>query len=270
MYKLLLATDRPEVLDAFGEIRDWERLGFRPPRTAGSADAAEESLRAHHADAVAVALPPEEERKLVADMGCPHWHLRPIMRAAADRETVLKDVMELELLLSRTRADYSNDPYSDETMMLLQRHDFFRRVIAGEESDPDRIRRYMRLLRSRMDPEKACVLLSLRLAEEGEELSDHWRYGPERLEVAMRNIFGAELSGMRLLFSILRDERIFLLACPMLGRETPPEEKLVDIVTDYTRRTIDHVREYLGISLEITGARLCPSVTELNRPQRAD
>ena len=103
MYKLLLATDRPEVLDAFGEIRDWERLGFRPPRTAGSADAAEESLRAHHADAVAVALPPEEERKLVEDMGCPHWHLRPIMRAAADRETVLKDVMELELLLSRTQ-----------------------------------------------------------------------------------------------------------------------------------------------------------------------
>ncbi len=264
MYKLLLATDRPEVLAAFGEIRDWERLGFKPPRTADSADAAEESLRAHHADAVAVALPPEEEQKLVRDMGCPHWHLRPIMRAAADSETVLKDVVELELLLSRTRADYSNDPYSDETMMLLQRHDFFRRVIAGEERNPERIRRYMRLLRSRMDPEKACVLLNLRLSEDGEELSDHWRYGNDRLEVAMRNIFGAELKGMRLLVSIQKDERIFLLACPMLYRETPPEEDLVRIVTDYTRETIDHVREYLGMSLEMTGAKLYPSVTQLN------
>ena len=270
MYKLLLATDRPEVLDAFGEIRDWERLGFRPPRTAGSADAAEESLRAHHADAVAVALPPEEERKLVEDMGCPHWHLRPIMRAAADRETVLKDVMELELLLSRTRADYSNDPYSDETMMLLQRHDFFRRVIAGEESDPDRIRRYMRLLRSRMDPEKACVLLSLRLAEEGEELSDHWRYGPERLEVAMRNIFGAELSGMRLLVSVLDSEEIYLLACPMLEHEAPEAGEMEHIVVEHATWACQHVREYLDMELEIDSVRMLSCLYDLAVPETAE
>ena len=40
MFKLLLATDDPEALQAYGSINDWERLGFRPPRTASTADEA--------------------------------------------------------------------------------------------------------------------------------------------------------------------------------------------------------------------------------------
>ena len=43
MYELLLVTDKQPVLDAFAAIQNWEELGFRPPRIAGSAAEAMEA-----------------------------------------------------------------------------------------------------------------------------------------------------------------------------------------------------------------------------------
>ena len=123
MFKLLLATDDPEVQRAYGEINDWERLGFRQPRTASTADEATDSLTHHHADAVIIALAPQEEQKLIHAMACDHWRLRPILTAGRNRNEIQRDLVELEILLSRTHADYSNDPYSEETMMQLSRHE---------------------------------------------------------------------------------------------------------------------------------------------------
>ena len=269
MFKLLLVTDRPEVRAAFEAITDWERLGFKPPRTAGNAAEATDSLTHHHADAVAIALPPEEEKKLLSAMECPHWHLRPVLDAADTKEQVLKDVVELELLLGRTHADYSNDPYSEETMMQLARHEFFRRVIGGKESSPERIRRYLRLLRSRMDPTRPCVLMRLAMPEDDGYLPMHWRYGPDRLEVAMRNIFGAELNGMRLLVSVLENEEIYLLACPMLEHEAPAADEMERIAVEHAEWACEHVREYLDIEMEIDGVRRLSSLYDLAVPETA-
>ena len=269
MYKLLLVTDRPEVREAFSAVEDWGRLGFKPPRMAAGVDEATDSLTHHHADAVAVALPPEEEKKLLTAMSCPKWHLRPVLDAADSRDQVIRDVMELELLLSRTHADYSNDPYSEETMMQLARHEYFRRVISGRETSPERLHRYLRLLRSRMDPDRPCILVQLVMPEDDDYLSAHWRYGPDRLEVAMRNIFGAELSGMRLLVSVLESEEIYLLACPMLDRETPDPDQMEQLVMEHAAWGCDHVREYLNMELEVDGIRRLHSLNDLTTAETA-
>ncbi|MBR5344749.1 MAG: hypothetical protein IK127_02885 [Clostridia bacterium] len=268
MFKLLLATDDPEVLQAYGEINDWERLGYRQPRTASTADEATDSLTHHHADAVIIALPPVEEKKLLHAMTCEHWHLRPILSAGRTREEILRDLVELELLLSRTHADYSNDPYNEETMMQLSRHDFFRKVIAGKEPNEEHLRHYLRLLRSRMDPDRPCLMMQFELPDDDDYLSAHWHYGPDRLETAMRNIFGAELSGVRFLVSVLDDERIFLLACPMLEHETPDMDTLRTIVREHVEWAIRHVQEYLNIDMKILSSQEYPSLVDMAQ-QRA-
>lgn len=268
MFKLLLATDDPEVLQAYGEINDWERLGYRQPRTASTADEATDSLTHHHADAVIIALPPVEEKKLLHAMTCEHWHLRPILSAGRTREEILRDLVELELLLSRTHADYSNDPYNEETMMQLSRHDFFRKVIAGKEPNEEHLRHYLRLLRSRMDPDRPCLMMQFELPDDDDYLSAHWHYGPDRLETAMRNIFGAELSGVRFLVSVLDDERIFLLACPMLEHETPDMDTLRTIVREHVEWAIRHVQEYLNIDMKILSSKEYPSLVDMTQ-QRA-
>ena len=47
----------------------------------------------------------------------------------------------------------------------------------------------------------------------------------ERLEMALRNIFGVEVAGLRILSCVLPGERILLLGCPMLNHELETEEK---------------------------------------------
>lgn len=83
----------------------------------------------------------------------------------------------------------------------------------------------------------------------------------------MRNFFGAELEGMRLLVSVLPGARIYLLACPMLGNGVPGEERsMTGIVASHTEDAIAHVREYLGIEMQIADIKVLPTVTALADP----
>ena len=50
MYKLLLATNDPAVVEAFSAVK-WEELGFKQPRVVSTAEEALSSLRVNHADA---------------------------------------------------------------------------------------------------------------------------------------------------------------------------------------------------------------------------
>ena len=54
MYKILLVTDRPEILDAFQAVSSWESLGFRVPRICNSAEGAIACLKAHHVDGIGI------------------------------------------------------------------------------------------------------------------------------------------------------------------------------------------------------------------------
>ena len=60
MYKLLLATNDPAVVEAFSAVK-WEALGFKQPRVVSTAEEALSSLRVNHADAVAIGLPKEQD-----------------------------------------------------------------------------------------------------------------------------------------------------------------------------------------------------------------
>ena len=55
MYKLLLATNDPAVVEAFSAVK-WEELGFKQPRVVSTAEEALSSLRVNHADAVAIGM----------------------------------------------------------------------------------------------------------------------------------------------------------------------------------------------------------------------
>ena len=68
MYKILLVTDRPEVLDAFAGVNTWETLGFRAPRICNSAESAISCLKAHHVDGIGIALEKQEEALLNAHL----------------------------------------------------------------------------------------------------------------------------------------------------------------------------------------------------------
>lgn len=260
MYKLLLATDKPDIIEAFQAVNSWESLGFRTPRMVSTVQAAMDSLKKHHADGIAMAFDQEQEAALTACL-MQDYPILPIINASKQPGQVMDDVCELRSLLNRTHADFSNDSFGEADMLQLCRHEFFRALIGGEISKREDVVRRMRLLRSHMTPDQPCVLLELSLPEGDTFLTGRWHYGSERLEVALRNFFGTELEGMRMLVSVLPDERIFLLACPMLGHEAV--DSISGVVYSHAEESIAHVREYLGLHLSVAGVRVLTNVTML-------
>ena len=67
MYKLLLVTNAQKVRDAFAAV-SWENLGFKEPRMAATTEEAISSLKAYHADAIAIALPQSEDDALIRQL----------------------------------------------------------------------------------------------------------------------------------------------------------------------------------------------------------
>lgn len=270
MYKLLLVTDQQSVLEAFGAVTNWELQGFRTPRTADTAAGAVASLQKHHADGIAISLPDQETSELLTYL-TEHAPMLPIMHAGHSQAEVLNDVRELRHLLGRVNADNSNDRYDQAEAMQRVRHAFFRELINGRIKGREAVLRQLQLLRSRMDPTQHCVMISFQLPEDDGYLAGRWHYGPDRLEIAMRNLFGAELAGLRLLVSVLDEERIYLLACPMIGCQAPSDEDaMTAIVTEHAQDAIVHVHNYLGIEMRISSVSVLPSVTVLAEAEDED
>lgn len=262
MYKLLLATNDPAISDAFAAVK-WEMLGFRQPRVASSVEEAIASLNTHHADAIAIGLSAEEDAELVAALLETRPEL-PIMAVSKNSGLVENYALELRRVLSRMYADMTNTSFTPADMLQVCRHEFFRALMdrrIGERSD---VKRLLRLLRSKMEAEKPCVMAELTMPADSDFLKGRWQYGSERLELALRNIFGVEVRGLRILSCVLPGERIVLLGCPMLCHEVEAEgNSMTGVITSHVQDCIDHVDEFLGLNLTISSIRILPALTAM-------
>lgn len=266
MYKLLLATNEQAVRDAFAAV-DWDALGFRQPRVAATVEEALASLRAYHADAIAIALPAAEDDALMRQLMTLHPDL-PVMEAPAMRGDVELRALELRKLLIRLNSDVSNDNYTISDQMMYCRHEYFRVLMDRRLPSGRDVERMLRLVRSKMDPHRPCVVAEMKLPRDGEFLKGRWHYGPERLEMALRNIFGVEVAGLRILSCVLPGERIVLLGCPMLYHELETaENSMTGVISRHVQDCIDHVDEYLGIDLTIAEMHVLPALTAMASDQ---
>ena len=262
MYKLLLATNNQAVRDAFAAVA-WGDLGFKQPRMAATVEEALASLKAFHADAIAVALPAAEDDELIKALMASYPDL-PVMEAPFRRGEVELRTLELRKLLVRLNADVSNDSYTLADQMMVCRHEYFRAMMDRRIPSAKDVVRMLRLVRSKMDPYRPCVVAELKMPAGSDFLKGRWHYGPERLEMALRNIFGVEVAGLRILSCVLPGERILLLGCPMLFHDLETEENsMTGVVSQHVQDCIDHVDEYLGIDLTIAAMHILPALTAM-------
>ena len=111
--------------------------------------------------------------------------------------------VELRRLLGRINADVSNDAFSTADLLKECRHEFFRALMDGRATSEEDVLRHLRLIRSKMDPTKPCVVAELEIPADNDFLRGRGQYGSDRLEVALRNIFGVEAHGLRILACVL-------------------------------------------------------------------
>ena len=265
MYKLLLVSDREDVLDAFGQIQNWERHGFKPPHIRHDYEGMLDSLSKHHADGICIAVVPEEEKKIYPYLQ-EHYPNVPIFKAGKTQEEVLRYLNELNILLNRIHADFSNDGFREIDMLMECRHEFFRKLLTGRVARRDDLMRNMRLLRSRMDPESTCMVMELEQPEEAgqEKLEGRWQYGTDRLELTLRKSFGGDVEGVHILPTVHTDGQILVLCCSLYGAEIAKnQDQMTALLTSRIADGIEHLKEYFGLELHITGIRVLPSLYDL-------
>jgi len=264
MYKLLLTTNDQGIRDAFSGVR-WEMLGFRTPRIVSSAEEAVSSLKAHHADAIAIGLPHGEDEALLARLMETNPDL-PVMAVSGVVSEVEAYALELRKLLNRINADMSNMAFTPGEQLQVCRHEFFRALMDRRVPDVSTTERLLRLLRSKMDAHRPCVVAELVMPDDSDFLKGRWHYGAERLELALRNIFGVEVDGLRILSCVLPGERIILLGCPMLFHDVNDDgAAMTELITNHVNDCIAHVDEFLGLDLSIDTIRVLPALTDMAR-----
>ncbi len=264
MYKLLLITDQAEVLDAFDQVGNWERTGFKYPHIRHDLEGTKDSLAKHHADGIAIAVSPEEEEKILAYLQ-ENFPAVSIFQAGRTRQEVLRYLNELNILLNRLHADFSNDRFTQADMLQECRHEFFRKVMTGKVATPEELVRNMRLLRSRMDADRPCLLIELgqKEADDG-QLEGRWHYGTDRLELTLRKSLGGDFGGIHVLPTVHPDGRILVLACPLHGVETAVSgDSMTAMITDHIREGINHLKEYFDLELTLKEIRILPALNAL-------
>lgn len=112
----------------------------------------------------------------------------PIMAVSTKPGVIESYAVELRRLLGRINADVSNDAFSTADLLKECRHEFFRALMDGRATSEEDVLRHLRLIRSKMDPTKPCVVAELEIPADNDFLRGRWQYGSDRLEVALRNI----------------------------------------------------------------------------------
>lgn len=263
MYKLLLVSDQEEVLNAFAQIKNWELLGFKQPHIRHDFEGAKDSLAKHHADGICIAVKPEEEEQILAYLQSDFPNVS-IFEAGRTEEEVLRYLSELKILLNRIHADFHDGRADNSNVLQLCRHEFFRKVVNGNIRNSTDLHRNMRLLRSRMDADRPCLLIELDQSVPNDKLEGRWHYGRDQLDVALRTSFAGDLNGIHILPTVHPDGRILVLACPLHGVDTDMTvDTMTAMLTSYTAESIQHMKEFNGLELHITGIRVFPALTAL-------
>ena len=264
MYKLLLITDQADVLDAFNQVGNWEMTGFKYPHIRHDLEGAKDSLAKHHADGIAIAVSLEEEEKILAYLQ-EFFPAVSIFQAGRNRQEVLRYLNELSILLNRLHADFSNDRFTPADMLQECRHEFFRKVMTGKVASREELIRNMRLLRSRMDADRPCVLIEISQKKtEDDQLEGRWHYGPEQLELTLRKSMACDMNGIHVLPTVHPDGRILVLACPLHGAETTLSgESMTAAITKHVEDGISHLKEYFGLELTLQDIRILPALNAL-------
>ena len=263
MYKLLLATDRQAYADVFSKVETFENLGFRAPRIVNSVEAAIECLKKHHIDAIAYHFDGEKNALLFEHLQ-QNYPIMPIFEAAKTVKAQAEILLALRTLLNKTHADFSDDKFDEADMMMLCRHEFFRQLLSEAIDSEKLVESSLLLLRSSMDGKKPCVVLDMELPDGEEYFQGRWHYGADRLEVALRNFFGREMIGMRILPSVISPDAIRVLACPLLGSDnTMDSQSITGAVYEHAKEALEHVKEYLALDVKIVNMRILPNLSAL-------
>ena len=245
MYRLLLVSDKAEVRALYERFGEWETLGFERPTIAADAQEGIDQLGRGRFDAVSWLLSVTEGKRFFAYLA-----RRPEMlgmETARDEERLRREIGSARRTLSSRDAARHTKQIDDLTSAL--RWEFFYDLLRGTAFDSEKIDERARSLKfSAVDPARPIATSSLRLPQGDYFLAEVWRYGRERLENALKNIFETSDEDMRYVLLIINPHHMRLLGLPL---KDMPGEEVYARTLEHLARCEKNLLEYFELTLDI-------------------
>lgn len=244
MYKLLLVSDRDEVRALYQNFGEWESLGFERPFIAGNAAEGVAVLGRGRFDAVSTLLSIGEGKRFFAALKGKPEMLG--IETARDEAKLRKELSAARRRLSSKEAARQTKQLDDVTRAM--QFEFVNDLLRGTGFDKAKIDERIRSLKIRtVDPSRPAVTASFRLPQGDYFLAEVWRYGRERLENALRNIFEIENEEMLFILLIINPHHMRLIGLPKIPlAQREAYERMVhhlgccqEVLSQYFELTLD-------------------------------
>ena len=245
MYKLLLVSDKEEIRRLYEGFSEWEKLGFERPVLAANAQEGIALLKGKRFDAVSSLLRVSEGKQFFAYLA-----RRPEMlgmETARDEDRLRKEISKARRTLSSKDAARKMKQVDDVTRAFQV--EFLCDLLRGAPYNADRIDERMRsLYMTTVDAARPVVMSSFRLPQGDYFLAEVWRYGRERLENALKNIFENGDDRLQFVLLIINPHHMRLLALP---REEMTAQEVDMHMKTHLERCQASLEAYFELALDI-------------------
>lgn len=245
MYKLLLVSDKQDVRELYTNFSDWENLGFEQPTVALDAQDGIDKLSKNRYDAISWLLSVCEGKKFFA-----YLSRRPEMlgvQTARNEETLRREISSARRTLS-SRDAFRQMKQVDDVTRAMQ-GEFFRDLLRGAAYDQEKIDERCRSLGMKeFDANVPVCLASFRLPQGDYFLAEVWRYGRDRLENALKNIFENGGDDLHCVLLIINPHHMRLLAVP---NGPMKKEDVHEAVVQHLERCRASLEAYFELNLDV-------------------
>ena len=258
MYRLLIATNEPEVLNQLNASVDWASLSFRQPTVVSTADEAIQNMETQRVDCIAYMLNGSEARRLSNYLNTVRPSL-PIFEIRRSLEAQMRILNDMRRVLDRLHEDNTDEDYDEKTIMSMLRDELTHNLLSERE-----LRGRLQMLRSHLSLARPCMLYEFDLPQGEIYLNYEWHYGSERLEKALRNnFFGRYYEDLYYQVAVLTPRHIRLIVCQRDDRENEPEDSLAERADQHVSQVLEQIREYLDLDMVQTDRAILPSMIAL-------
>ncbi len=245
MYRLLLVTDKKDIQTLYNQYSHWEDLGFEHPSVAANAEEGIDCLSNQHFDAVSWLLPVKEGKVFFNFLSSQRDMLG--MDAVRDDAKLHREISKARRELASRDAERSSVQLDDVTQVM--QWDFMYRLLEGTKYTHQEVEEELERLKMQdVDPTRPVATASLRLPQGDYFLSEVWKYGRERLENALKNIFEISDDAFNHALLILNPHHMRLIAVPK--RDVNENDCYVHMMA-YLATCRHHLEQYFELSLNI-------------------
>lgn len=263
MYKLLLVTDRDEVVSAFEKVPNLRELAFAPITVLREPQAAIDYLERNAADAVGYSIRYGDVTPLRQYLVEQRPSL-PIFQTHHHDETLLGELQRIRKFLDTLHADHSDRPYNEGEVLDYLRDELMHQLLAHEIPGKEELKSRLKLVRAELSLDKPALLFDFDMPLGEMYLGGRWHYGRERLEQALRNhFFGRYVDNIYYGVAVLSPRHIRLLACPKHSAPSEDQGALMQRVEEQVQTAINDIKEYLDLDLNLTRYSLIESIGDL-------